>query len=187
VSHPPAPLAALALVLVLIVGQRIAELSIAARNLERLLARGAVEFGREHFAGYVALHALFPVALALEVIAGGARAPAWWPALLLPLGLAESLRAAAIAGLGDRWHVRVWVVPGEPAVRRGVYRWLRHPNYLAVVLELALLPCAFGAWRTAVGATLVNAALLALRLPLEEAALRWAERGTPPPGVARAL
>ena len=145
-----------------------------------------MEWGRAHFEAFVALHALFPLALLAEVFLGGARPPAFWPWLLPPLVAAEALRTAAMRALGDRWHVRVWVVPGEPALGHGVYRWLRHPNYVAVVLELALIPSLFGAWRTAIAARLVNAALLAFRIRTEERALRWAAaEPARPPGESR--
>ncbi len=93
----------------------------------------------------------------------------------LALG-AQALRWWAIATLGERWSTRILVVPGEPPVIRGPYRWLRHPNYLAVILEMALVPLAWGAWRIAVVFSLGNALLLALRIPAEERALgnAWA-------------
>ena len=172
----PIPWAAFVTFLVLLIGERLFELRLAARNLPTLRARGAVEFGASHYPAIVALHALFPVALVLEVIAG-ARPPQFWPWLLTPILAAELLRAESIGELGRLWHVRIWVIPGEQPVRSGIYRWLRHPNYLAVVIELAVFPLLFGAWRTAVAATLFNAALLTIRIREEERALRWAAAG----------
>ncbi|MEO5616953.1 MAG: isoprenylcysteine carboxylmethyltransferase family protein [Candidatus Eisenbacteria bacterium] len=179
----PAPAFALWITVGLLAALRLFELGLSARHLPTLRARGAVERGRSHFAGFVALHTLFPLALALEVFSGGARPPAFWPWLLVPVGLAEVMRIAAMRALGDRWHVRVWVVPGEPPIRRGIYRWLAHPNYVAVVLEFATLPLLFGAWRTAIAASLFNAALLVLRLRVEERALAWAAATPPEPGT----
>ena len=157
-----------------IAAQRLVELALSARHQRRLLARGAVEFGRRDFPLFVALHSLMPLALIAEVVWGGARPPEGWPWLLLPLAIAEALRVAAMRSLGEHWHVRVWVVPGEPPIQRGIYRWIAHPNYVAVVLELALLPALFGAWRTAIAASLFNAVLLSRRIPEETRALRWA-------------
>jgi methyltransferase len=97
----------------------------------------------------------------------GALAPFW-------LGLwlaAQALRAAAIRALGERWTVRVLVLPGAPLVRSGPYRLLRHPNYLAVGLEFVAAPLLFGAWRTALAFSLANLALLAVRIRCEERAL----------------
>jgi methyltransferase len=90
--------------------------------------------------------------------------------------VAQALRIAAIVALGERWNVRIVVLPGEPPVRRGIYRWLRHPNYLAVVLEFLSAPLLFGAWVTMIAASLLNAVLLAVRVPAEERALEDASR-----------
>lgn len=170
----PIPIVPLGIAIALLVAQRCFELTISARHERGLRARGAVEFRGRHFAGIVALHALFPLALILEIVGCDARPPAFWPALLLPLAVAAAMRAAAMVALGQRWHVRIWVIPGEPPIRRGIYRWLEHPNYLAVALEFAVLPLVFGAWRTALAASAINAALLARRIAIERRALRWA-------------
>jgi methyltransferase len=76
-----------------------------------------------------------------------------------------------VAALGERWNTRILVVPGAPPVRRGPYRFLRHPNYLAVAIEIAALPLAFGSWRTALAFSVGNAFLLGVRIPAEERAL----------------
>ena len=120
---------------------------------------------------------LFPIALACEVLLLGARP---WPSWPLWLGFwvgTQALRFAAIRSLGDRWHVRIWVVPGMPLVRDGPYRWLRHPNYLAVVVELIAAPLMFGAWRTALGISALNLVALAIRIRAEEQALDGAAAG----------
>ena len=176
-ASPGAPVAALTAFLLYLVLERVAELALSRVHTRRLLARGAVESGRGHYPLLVALHVLWPLALIAEVVWGGARpgGPAGgWLALF---GVAQLLRAASIAALGERWTVRVLAVPGEPPVRSGIYRWLRHPNYLAVGLELVAAPLMFGAWRTALGATIANLAALALRIPAEERALGM--RGPP--------
>ncbi len=175
----PAPLLALGIVIAALVAQRLAEIVVSARHLPALRARGAVEFRGAEFPAIVAVHVLFPLALVAEIVWGGARPAALWPALLVPLAAAQALRAASMAALGERWHVGVWVIPGEPPVRKGIYRWLAHPNYLAVALELAALALIFGAWRTALAASVVNGALLAWRIEREERALRWAEESAP--------
>jgi methyltransferase len=158
----------------------VGELMLSARNSRRLLARGAREHGREHYPWLIALHALFPVALVVEVIVLGARpnvlAPLW---LALWLG-AQGMRYAAIRALGERWTTRVLVLPGAPLVHRGPYRWLRHPNYLAVVIELIAAPLIFGAWRTALVFSLANLPLLRVRIRCEEHALATAVVEPPP-------
>lgn len=167
---PWAPLGAYLAVLAL---QRAGELWLSARNLGRLRARGAIEHAAGHFPLFVLLHGAYPLALVLEIVAG-ARPGAAWP-LWFGLWLAaQALRIAAIGTLGDRWNVRIVVVPGEPPVERGIYRWLPHPNYVAVALEFVAAPLMFGAWRTAVGGSLLNAAAMAVRIPAEQRALRLA-------------
>lgn len=171
------PAAALALFLATLTAQRVGELVVSARNRRRLLARGAREHGREHYPLLVVLHALFPFALAGEVMALDAR-----PGALAPLWLAcwlgaQGIRYAAMRALGEHWTTRVLVVPGAPRVRRGPYRWLSHPNYLAVVIEFVAAPLMFGAWRVALAFSVANAALLWIRIRCEERALAGATAG----------
>jgi methyltransferase len=176
------PVGALVAFLGVVIAERMAELVISARTRRTLIARGAVERGRGHFRWFVVAHALFPFALVLEVMELGARpgrfAAAW---LALWLG-AQMLRAAAILALGDRWNVRVLVPPGEPPVVRGPYRWMKHPNYLAVLVESVAGPMTFGAWRTAIGFAAAQVVLFAIRIPCEERALA-AAAGTAAPAA----
>lgn len=170
-SASGAPVGWLAAWLVVLAVQRVGELALSARNARGLLARGAREHGGEHFPYMVALHALFPLALAAEVLWGGAR-----PGPLAPLWLglwlaAQGLRYSAIRALGERWSVRVLVLPGAPLVSRGPYRWLRHPNYVAVALEFLAAPLLFGAWRTAIAFSLADLVVLGVRIRCEERAL----------------
>lgn len=152
--------------------ERLAELAVSSRNARRALASGGVESGRRHYAVMVVVHALFPFAAAGEVLGLGRPFPgaAGWTALALALA-AQALRWWAIATLGPRWSTRVVVVPGAAPVTSGPYRFVRHPNYLAVVLEMAAVPSVHGAWLTAVVFSAANAALLAVRVPAEERAL----------------
>ena len=90
------------------------------------------------------------------------------------LGLAiltQGLRYWAVSSLGENWNVRVIVVPGQKIVNKGPYKFLRHPNYLAVIIEGAALPMIFNAWITAIGFTVLNALLLYVRIKCEEGAL----------------
>jgi methyltransferase len=151
--------------------ERLAELRLSERNARRALARGGVEHGRGHYPAMVALHAAFLACCAAEALAFPAPPPA---VALAPVGgavAAQGLRWWAVAALGERWSTRVVVVPGSAPVTGGPYRWLRHPNYLAVVLEVACLPLAWGSWRTALLFSLANAALLRVRIRAEERAL----------------
>lgn len=156
--------------------QRLLELGLSRRNERRLRARGAVERGRGHYPFIVALHALWLLSTAVE----GSRRPATRPdrAALAAFLLAQPLRYWAIASLGDHWSTRILIVPGERLVRKGPYRYVRHPNYLVVATEMLALPLAFGARRTALVFSGLDAALLAVRIREEERALR--ELAEPP-------
>ncbi len=174
---PIIPLA-LAATLALLVASRGLELLLSSRNERRMRSRGGYEAPGGQFPLFVALHVAFPLGLLAEVAVAGARPEAIWP-LWLALGVVgEGLRLSSMRALGDRWSARVFVVPGEPRVRRGLYRMFAHPNYLGVILELAAIPLLFGAWRTALVAGIANAILLTLRVRAEERALLAAERAS---------
>lgn len=152
--------------------ERLAELRISRRNRAIALEQGGREFGATSFRVMAAVHAFFLVACGAEVLllhrAFDARIGV--PALALAL-CAQALRWWAIAALGPRWNVRVIVVPGLAPVTTGPYRWLRHPNYLAVIMEVAALPLIHAAWLTAVVFSALNAGLLTARIRTEEAAM----------------
>lgn len=174
IAHGPGapPYAALVAFLVVLAVQRGAELVLSARHAKRLEARGAAEHGARHFPLLVFLHALFPIALTAEVLAFSVRPGPLWPAFLALWIAAQWLSYAAVRALGDRWTVGIWVLPGARLVKRGPYRFLRHPNYVAVALELFAAPLMFGAWRTAVLVTALNLFALSIRIRAEERALR---------------
>jgi methyltransferase len=160
-------MSAIAVAVTLVALERLGELALAARNLRALKRRGAVEYGRSHYGLIVALHAAWLAALVATVPA--ATRPDW---TLLGVYVAlQFVRGSAILSLGPYWTTRVVTVPGEPLVRRGPYRFLRHPIYVVVVAEIALLPLAFGAWRLAVGFSIVNLVLLRWRIGVEDRAL----------------
>lgn len=160
--------------LVLAVGlERLAELVVSARNASWSFARGGVESGRGHFPPMVALHTALLVACVAEVWLADRPFLPWlgWPMLVLALA-SQALRWWCIATLGPRWNTRVIVVPGLQLVTRGPYRWFRHPNYIAVVVEGIALPLVHTAWVTALAFTVLNAVLLlGFRIPAEERAL----------------
>ncbi|MBK7860100.1 MAG: hypothetical protein IPJ65_16095 [Archangiaceae bacterium] len=153
--------------------ERLVELVLSKRNAARAFARGGVEVGQAHYRVMTAFHTLFLIACAVEARPFDPRL--FWvffPGALL----AQALRWWAIGTLGDRWNTRVIVVPGLEPVTRGPYRFLKHPNYLAVVIELLCVPLMMGAFVTAAVFTLGNAALLFVRIRAEERALgeTWA-------------
>ncbi|UZJ24175.1 isoprenylcysteine carboxyl methyltransferase family protein [Rhodococcus antarcticus] len=160
-------------VLVLAVGlERLFELVVAKRNLAWALERGGVETGFGHYPVMVVLHTALLVGCIVEVLAlDRPFVPALgWPMVVLVLA-AQGLRWWCIRTLGPQWNTRVVIVPGLPLVGGGPYRFLRHPNYVAVVVEGLALPLAHSAWLTAVVFTAANAALLTVRIRTEARAL----------------
>ncbi|SMF02383.1 alkylresorcinol O-methyltransferase [Cellulosimicrobium cellulans J34] len=156
--------------------ERVAELVVSARNARWSFARGGVESGRGHFPAMVALHTGLLLACVAEAWLTDRPFLPWlgWPMLVLVLA-SQGLRWWCIATLGPRWNTRVIVVPGLPLVARGPYRWLRHPNYVAVVVEGFALPLVHSCWVTTIAFTVLNAVLLArFRIPAEERALTLA-------------
>ena len=154
------------LVLALVTLQRLGELVLARRNTRRLMARGAVEVAPEHYPAIVAVHALWLASL---------WALGWHAALhlgwLLLFCLLQVGRVWVIATLGPRWTTRIIVPPGETLVRAGPYRWVSHPNYVVVAGEIAALPLALGLPFLAIVFSLLNAAVLTVRVRAENRAL----------------
>jgi methyltransferase len=165
---------ALYLALVAVVAiERLYELVLSTRHARLALAAGGVEAeSKGAYALMVALHTAFLVAAPLEVVRLERPFVPWlgWP-MLAPAAAAMALRYWAIAALGARWNTRVIVVPGAPAVDSGPYRFVRHPNYLAVIVEMVALPLVHTAWLTALAFSLLNAFVLRARIAREESAL----------------
>lgn len=153
--------------LALVTAQRLGELVLADYNTKRLKAQGAYEVAPGHYPLIVILHGAWLIGL-------------WWLAWNRPLNLAlgalflgiEALRVWTLMSLGPRWTTRIIILPGEPLVRRGPYRFIPHPNYTVVAAEILLLPLAFGQWAYALVFTVLNAAVLFVRIRAENAALR---------------
>jgi methyltransferase len=158
---------AIYIIIVLVAVQRLVEVAYAERNTRALKARGGVEIGRAHYPLIVLLHAAWLVAI---VVALPADASIHW----LPLGIFVALQLArvwVITTLGPYWTTRIITLKDAPIVRRGPYRFVRHPNYLIVACEIAMLPLAFGGVNVAVIFTVLNAAMLAWRIREEDNAL----------------
>ena len=153
-------------ILALVTFQRLGELWLSNSNMKRLIAGGGREYGSSHYPLIVAVHALWLISL-------------WWLAPARPIDgfwlalfvLLEIARVWVLATLGRRWTTRIIVVPNEPLVRHGPYRFVNHPNYLVVIGEIAVLPLVFGLWQVALVFTLLNAAVLTVRVRAENKAL----------------
>lgn len=151
----------------LVAVQRLAELAWSRRNERRLRARGAVEHDRQGYPAMVALHVAWLTAMVAETSWAPLASRRWRRLALVGLLAAQPLRYWAIASLGDRWTTRVLVPPGEAPVETGPYRFLTHPNYVAVAVEIAAVPLTIGAWRTAVVASGLDALVLRRRIAVE--------------------
>ena len=146
--------------------ERLVELVYANRNTRRLMGQGAREHAPGHYPLIVVVHALWLGAL--WWLAPSRPIDGFWLALFV---LVELCRAWVLLTLGRRWTTRIIVLPGEPLVRRGPYRLVNHPNYWVVIAEIAALPLVFGLWRVGLLFTLLNAAVLTVRIRAESRAL----------------
>jgi methyltransferase len=160
------------LLVALVAAGRLVELRIAGRNLRALLARGGIEAAPGHYRWMVLLHAGFLVSCLLEVwLLHRPFLPALAVPMLLLVVLATALRYWVISTLDGRWTTRIVVLPASTPVTGGPYRFLRHPNYLAVITEIFALPLVHTAWLTAIVFSALNALLLRVRIRAEEEAL----------------
>jgi methyltransferase len=157
--------------------QRVAELFLSARNAQTLQSEGAIEFGRQHYPMMVLLHIGFLVSCPLEVLLFDRPFVPWLAALMFGLLIAaQLLRWWTIRVLGKRWTTRVFAHPHEPLIAAGPYRLVRHPNYLAVVIEIASIPLIHSAWVTALVFSLLNGWMLKVRIAAETKALALSPR-----------
>ncbi|KIL80252.1 isoprenylcysteine carboxyl methyltransferase family protein [Bacillus badius] len=164
------------LVFTFVVLQRLLEVIYARSNEKRMRAQGAIEFGAEHYKWIVLLHVLFFVSLLAEVFYIGMDLAPGWQWFFAGFLIAQLLRVWSLASLGPFWNTKILVLPGASKVKRGPYRWIPHPNYVVVAMEIASLPLIFGAWRTALIFSVANALLLLfIRIPAEEKALERLE------------
>ncbi|MEV0460760.1 isoprenylcysteine carboxyl methyltransferase family protein [Catellatospora methionotrophica] len=160
------------LLIVAVAAERLVELVVSKRHAAWALASGGREFGRGHYPYMVALHTALLVGCLAEVwLLDRPFLPVLGWTMLALVAASQALRWWCVTTLGRRWNTLVIVVPGLPLVDRGPYRWLKHPNYLAVVVEGFALPLVHSAWLTAITFTLLNFVLLAVRIRVEDAAL----------------
>jgi methyltransferase len=154
-------------ILALVAAQRLGELTLASANTRRLLAEGGREVGRAHYPLFVALHGSWLAAISMTTPLQ--TEPNW--ILIGVFVVLQLLRVWVIAVLGRYWTTRVITLDGAPLVAKGPFRFVRHPNYLIVTAEIAVLPLAFGAWPVAIIWSIANAALLFHRIRVESRAL----------------
>lgn len=150
-----------------VVIQRLAELAYANANTRRLLAEGGREYGADHYPLFILLHTGWLISIALFA------EPTTRPDMLLLNAFiaSQTFRFWTLASIGRWWTTRIISAPHFPRVKRGPYRYIKHPNYALVVVEIALLPLLLGSLSAAICYSILNAALLAWRLKIETAVL----------------
>ncbi|HET7615661.1 MAG TPA: isoprenylcysteine carboxylmethyltransferase family protein, partial [Bacillales bacterium] len=156
------------ILLVFIILQRLTELVIAKRNERWMKARGAFEAGADHYKWIVTVHVLFLLSLIGEVAVFGSRPAFWWPLPFFLFAAAQVMRFWVLFAMGRFWNTKIIILPGARVVAKGPFRFLRHPNYLIVAVEIAMVPLIFQAYYTAVMFTVINALIIAgIRIPAE--------------------
>lgn len=161
------------IILGFLVLQRLAELWLANRNTQRLMAEGAVEHGREHYVLFVVLHTAWLAAMVLLA----PEDPPFLPVLFTAFVLLQLGRVWVIATLGRYWTTRIIVPTSAPLITGGPYRWVKHPNYLVVIGEIAVVPLMAGMWELALVFSALNATLLWLRIGVENSTLKQRLKG----------
>ena len=157
--------------IIFLIVQRLTELYISKRNEKWLLSQCAIEYGREHYPYIVALHTLFIVSLIVEYYLSGGQPMSYIFLLLFILLL--SFKYWVLSSLGLYWNTKIYRIPGAIAVRKGPYKIFKHPNYVDVVLEIAIIPLVFHLYYTAVIFSLLNAIMLSVRIKVENKV--WAD------------
>lgn len=152
--------------------ERMLELRASRRNMARLFARGGRERSGGHYPVIIVMHVCFFISMIAEFLLRGGGLPQYWLLFLGVFIAGQLLRLWSRLSLGGRWTARIVTVPGEALVANGPYRFLSHPIYVAVAIELLSLPLIVGLWCTAIVFTILNAIiLLAVRIPAERRAL----------------
>ncbi|WP_253896088.1 isoprenylcysteine carboxyl methyltransferase family protein [Solibacillus sp. R5-41] len=164
-----------AIIIILIILQRLVELVVAKRNEKTMRAKGAYEVGASHYPYMIMLHSSFFVSLIIEVMYGNAIQTPDYLLLIVFLGL-QLMRIWCLMSLGSFWNTKILILPGATLVKKGPYAFIPHPNYVIVCLEILVIPLMFQAYFTALCFTILNAWMLTVRIPIEGKALKEATK-----------
>lgn len=157
------------LFMLFLIAQRLSELVISSRNEKWLLQNGAVEYGKAHYPYLIAMHTLFIVSLITEYNLRSSHQPHY---LLIALFFVlTAMKTSVMYTLGRYWTTKIYRIPGAKPINTGIYRYLKHPNYIIVIIEIAAIPMAFSLYYTALAFSMLNAIMLAIRIPQENRAL----------------
>ena len=151
--------------------QRLSELLIASRNEKWLLSQGAVQYGQSHYPFIVAMHTLFLVSIIVEYVVRGPLTISYTFLVLFIIVLL--FKFWALSSLGKYWNTKIYRVPGVYPVKKGPYKFLKHPNYMEVICEIAIIPLVFHLYYTAIIFTVLNACMLTVRIGVENKV--WAD------------
>ena len=155
----------------IIIIQRISELILSKKNEDYLRSRGAIEYDKEGYKYIVLMHNLFFISVITEFVFLERQLNEYWQVLLIIFICTQLLRYWAIFTLGKRWNTKILVLPNSEPIRSGVYKYLKHPNYIAVIIEIAVIPLFFSCYYTAVVFSIINLIVLKRRIRIEEEAL----------------
>ncbi len=155
----------------IIIIQRISELILSKRNENYLISKGAIEYDKEGYKYIVLMHNLFFISVITEYVFLERQINEYWKILLIIFICTQLLRYWAIFTLGKRWNTKILVLPNTEPIRSGVYKYLKHPNYIAVIIEIAIIPLLFSCYYTAIVFSIINLIVLQRRIRIEEEAL----------------
>lgn len=153
--------------------QCLVELFISRRNEKWIKENGGVEFGKTHFKWVVMLMIFFFIALPIENFYFQTKVVSYWPVLLILFIFAQCLRYSSMMSLGRFWNTRIWIIPNSIKISKGLYRYMKHPNYLAVIIDLVVLPLMIQCYITAFVSFIGYLFFLRIRIPSEENALSF--------------
>lgn len=156
----------------IVVLQRMVELRIAKSNEKWMKRQGAIEFGVKHYRYMVLMHMLFFICLIIEKVYWNRGLSYLWTIFLSVFLVAQIIRIWAISSLGRYWNTKIIVLRNAKVIRKGPYRYIKHPNYFVVATELVVVPLLFNCYITACLFTILNSLILMIRIPEEEKALK---------------
>ncbi len=155
----------------IVIVQRISELILSNKNENYLISQGAIEYDKKGYKYIVLMHNLFFISVITEFVLLERQLNEYWKVLLIIFICTQLLRYWAIFTLGKRWNTKILVLPNTEPIRSGVYKYLKHPNYVAVIIEIAIIPLLFSCYYTAIVFSILNLIVLKRRIRIEEEAL----------------
>ncbi|MER0467629.1 isoprenylcysteine carboxyl methyltransferase family protein [Bacillus cabrialesii subsp. cabrialesii] len=159
------------LLIAILIAQRAAEMAVARQNEQKVKQQGAIEFGESHYPYIIIMHILFFLSLIAEVLLMNKQPSSWWIGIAAAIVSVQAVRYWALCSLGAYWNTKILVIPGAELVKKGPYKWMKHPNYTVVILEILLIPLLYQAYITMCLFSVVNAVLLTVRIRTEDKAL----------------